>query len=224
MPSLRQKLAAAPAVARVLPFGIFLALTSCQGKFFAGSEYWLYLAKTIVGAGLIWLMLPAVAEMRWKISWEAIAIGVAVFALWVGLDGLYPKLGKAGAEWNPNTQFGDGSPLAWLFIVTRLVGSALIVPPLEEVFYRSFVYRSLAGADFQSVPLNRFAWLSFLGTAAVFGFSHHEWLAGILCAFAYQGLVIRKNRLGDAMTAHAITNLLLGLWIVWQGKEAWRFW
>ena len=219
---LRQKLAAAPAIARVLPFGIFLVLTSCQGNFFASSQYWLYLTKTLVGASLIWLMRPAVSEMRWKISWAAVAVGIAVFALWVGLDGLYPQFGKPGAAWNPNEQFGHATPLAWLFIVTRLVGSALVVPPLEEVFYRSFVYRSLAAADFQTVPLNRFAWLPFLGTAAVFGFSHYEWLAGILCAFAYQGLVIRKNRLGDAMTAHAITNFLLGLWVVF--KPAWHFW
>ena len=61
------------------------------------------------------------------------------------------------------------------------------------------------------MPLNRFLPLPFLATAAVFGFSHNEWLAGILCGAAYQWLVLRKNRLGDAMTAHAITNFLLGL-------------
>ena len=222
MNSLRQKLAAAPTLARVLPFGIFLVLTSCQGSFFAGSEYWLYLGKTLVGAVLLWLMRPAIAEMRWKFSWEAVAVGVAVFALWVGLDDFYPKLGKGGAAWNPHTQFGNNSALAWLFIVTRLAGSALVVPPLEEVFYRSYVYRALAKPNFQAVPLNHFAWLPFLATAAVFGFSHYEWLAGILCAFAYQGLVLRKNRLGDAITAHAITNFLLGIWIIW--KDDWHFW
>src|ERR1019366_7920816 len=64
--------------------------------------------------------------------------------------------------------------------------------------------------------------LPFLVTAAVFGFAHNEWLAGILCGAAYQWLVIRKHRLGDAMTAHAITNFLLGLWIVWRGAR--HFW
>ena len=222
MPSLRQKITASPALIRVLPFGLFLVLTSCQGKFCPGSEFWFYLAKTIVGVWLIWFMRPFIAEMRWRISWEAVAVGIAVFALWVGLDGLYPKLGSAGAPWNPGTHFGHDSPLALLFIITRVIGSTLVVPPLEEVFYRSFVYRTLAKPDFQSVLLNYFAWVPFLATAAVFGFSHHEWLAGILCGFAYQGLVLRKNRLGDAITAHAITNLLLGLWVVF--KPAWNFW
>jgi CAAX prenyl protease-like protein len=219
---LRRQLAASPVLVRALPFGIFLALTACQGKFFAGSEYWLYLGKTLVGAWLVWQMRAAVTEMRWAFSWEAVAGGVAVFVIWVGLDGFYPKLGAAGAAWNPNTHFGNGSPLAWLFIAVRLVGSTLIVPPLEEVFYRSLIYRYIVSADFLSVPLNRFAWLPLLATAAMFGLSHHEWLAAILCAGAYQALVLRKNRLGDAMTAHAITNLLLGVWVVF--KPAWNFW
>lgn len=222
MTSLRQKFADSPALIRVLPFGLFLVLTSLQGKFFAGSEFWFYLVKTIVGAALIWLMRPLVTEMRWRISWEAVAVGIAVFAIWVGLDGLYPTIGSSGQPWNPHAQFGQNSPLALLFITTRILGSTLVVPPLEEVFYRSFVYRTIAKPDFQSVPLNYFAWLPFVVTAAVFGFSHHEWLAGILCAFAYQGLVIRTNRLGDAITAHAITNFLLGLWVVF--KPAWNFW
>jgi CAAX prenyl protease-like protein len=92
---------------------------------------------------------------------------------------------------------------------------------LEEVFFRSFLYRYIIKVDFQSVPLGTFNWLAFLATSLIFGFEHNQWLAGILCGFAYQGLVCRKKRLGDAITAHAITNFLLALWIVWKG--AWQF-
>ena len=116
----------------------------------------------------------------------------------------------------------DASAIAWMFVVVRIAGSALVVPHLEEVFYRSFLYRYIANPNFQSVPLGSFHWKAFLITAVIFGLAHYEWLAGILCAFAYQGLVCWKGRLGDAMTAHAITNLLLGLWVVWKG--AWNFW
>jgi CAAX prenyl protease-like protein len=180
-------------------------------------------------------MRPFVAEMRWAVSWEAIVVGLGVFAIWVGISGewttqnsLWAKLGVSHPpstppkSWNPHGQFGAGSALAWLMIVTRIIGSTLVVPPLEEVFYRSFLYRYIAKPDFLSVPLNRFAWTPFLATAAVFGFSHNEWLAGILCGAAYQWLVLHKDRLGDAMTAHAITNFLLGLWVVWRGE--WHFW
>jgi CAAX prenyl protease-like protein len=211
-----------PVIARVAPFLIFLALTICQGKFGASSLYWFYLGKTLAGTWLIWEMRPYVSEMRWAFSWEAIVVGLVVFVAWIGLDPYYRHLYGGGATGNPADVFGRGSALAWFFICVHILGMTLVVPPLEEVFYRSFVYRYLARQNFLAMPLNQFLPFPFFATAIVFGMSHNEWLAGILCGMAYQWLVLRKNRLGDAMTAHAITNFLLGIWIVWQG--AWNFW
>ena len=225
--------AGSPVAVRVAPFLIFLLLTFGQrGALGEDGRYWLYLIRTLVGAWLIWEMLPYVAELRWAFSWEAVAVGIGVFVVWVGItgtwatqDAIWLKLGWSSAparDWNPLVQFGGQSLLARLFIVTRLLGSTWIVPPLEEVFYRSFIYRYVAKADFLSVPLNRFLPGSFVLTALMFGLSHNEWIAGILCGAAYHWLVLRKNRLGDAMPAHAITNFLLGAWVVWRG--AWHFW
>ena len=239
------KLSQSPALVRFVPFAIFIILTSLQEKFGETGRYWIYFAKTLAGAGMLAVVWRHIEELKWRFSWEAVVAGVAVFAVWVGLDGLYPrtdalyagqicpllqKIGltkecaapAAGAAWNPNAAFGTGSVLAVFFILVRIVGSSLVVPPLEEVFYRSFVYRYIASKEFLSVPIGKFLPVPFLVTALLFGFVHREWLAGILCACAYQGLVIWKGRLGDAMTAHAITNFLLGLWVVWRG--AWHFW
>ncbi len=224
------KLTQSPVVVRVAPFVIFLGLTFLQDRFGEGARYWIYFAKTIAGAAMLAVVWRLIAELEWRFSWEAIAVGVAVFVMWVGLDELiaklglpaYPKMKISGTPWNPNDAFGAASPLVWFFIITRIVGSTLVVPPLEEVFYRSFIYRFLAGKDFLSIPIGKFLLMPFVVTSVLFGLEHREWLAGILCGFAYQGLVIRKGRLGDAITAHAITNLLLGIWVVWRG--AWQFW
>ena len=231
--SLQSILSRSPVTARVAPFVIFVLLTAAQGKFDPASAYWFYLAKTLVGIWLIFAMRPLVPEMRWAFSWEAVVVGIGIFAVWVGINGewttqssLWVKLGISHAPkdpppvWNPREHFSPA--LAALFIVTRILGSTWVVPPLEEVFYRSFLYRYVAKSDFLSVPLNRFLPMPFLVTAAVFGFAHNEWVAGIICGAAFQWLVLRKNRLGDAMTAHAITNFLLGIWVVWRG--AWNFW
>ena len=143
------------------------------------------------------------------------------------LDALFVKLGLnrpklAELPWNPLTFFAGNAALGWLFVGVRATGSALVVPPLEEIFYRSFVYRYIANPDFTSVSLQRWHSVSFFVCAALFGFSHNEWLAGILCAMAYQALVLRRGRLGEAMTAHAVTNFLLAIWVV--AKGAWQFW
>lgn len=208
--------------ARVAPFFIFAALTTSQTLFGEAGRYWIYIAKSFVGAWLLWVVWPVVPEMRWKVSWEAVVVGLLVLVMWVGIDPFYPKYPKEPKPWNPNSLYGEGSALAWTLVVGRILGSSIVVPPMEEMFYRSFVYRYIINPKFDEVPLNRFHPVSFVITSVVFGMVHREWLAGILCGLAYQWLVIRKGRLGDAMTAHAITNFGLGLWIVYKG--AWHFW
>ena len=227
------KITESPVLARIAPFAVFILLTALQERFGEPARYWIYLGKTLAGAGMLAVVWRHLAELEWRVSWEAAAVGVAVFALWVGLDGHYPTtqallekvhLAKPSPTpaWNPQAEFGPGSTLAIFFIVVRIVGSSLVVPCLEEVFFRSFVYRYLAGKDFLAVPLGKFLPVPFIVTALLFGFEHQQWLAGILCGFAYQGLVIWKGRLGDAVTAHGLTNFLLGLWVAW--KSAWNFW
>jgi len=186
-------------LARVLPFAAFLALTLLQGRLGAASLFWLYGLKTLLGAYLVWLVWPLVAEMRWKFGWDAVLTGVVVFGLWVALgrgwgtqQGLAALFGLSAAtpapapSWNPFAAFGDAPELAWCFVALRLIGSSLVVPPIEEAFYRSFVYRWFIDAGFDRVPLACFAWRPFLFTSLVFGFAHQEWLAGILCGAAYQ--------------------------------------
>ncbi|HAO68293.1 MAG TPA: CAAX prenyl protease-related protein [Verrucomicrobiales bacterium] len=228
-PSLYQKLVNSPMGVRMAPFILFLILTSGQGQFGDSSAFWLYLIKSVVGIGLIAWMWPRVKEMRWHFSWEAIAVGILVYVLWVGLDPYFPHLSDFGGGdkedafvWNPHALFGQGTALAWLFIVVRILGMTVVVPPLEEVFYRSTIYRYIVQPHFDKIPLGQMHWGAFLGTSALFGLAHNEWLSGILCGLLYQCLVIRKNRLGDAITAHAITNFLLGIHVATRG--AWQFW
>jgi CAAX prenyl protease-like protein len=166
--------------------------------------------------------------MRWAFSLEAVIVGVAIFVVWVGLDPYYTKNNlffKDTEEsiWNPFERFGDSSAVAWALIVIRIFGMTIIVPPLEEVFYRSFLYRYIVKYDFQKVALGHFDGIAFVLVSLLFGFAHFQWLPGIICGMAYQWLVIRKGRLGDAMLAHAITNFLLGCYVVWKGGTAWKF-
>jgi uncharacterized protein len=220
---LRRRFAGSPEYARVAPFAVYVILGAFQGQLGPESRYWLYIAKTFLAAWILWEVRPFVPEMRWKISWEAIVVGIAIFAIWVGADGLYPRLSALDAGAKPFEQFGPTSVIAWFYVVVHLVGMSVIVPPTEEIFYRSFLYRMLVKTDFLAMPLGQFHALSFVVTSTIFGLMHPDrWVAGIICGLAYQWLVIRKNRLGDAMTAHALTNCLLGLWVLWKG--AWSFW
>ncbi len=209
-------------IARVAPYFIFVALTALQGWFGENSKYWFYFAKSIVGIWLIWAILPVVKEIRWTFSLEAVLVGVGVIVIWIALDPYYPKLIQSGKSWNPHEAFGAGSTLAWFFIVARILGSTFVVPPLEEAFFRSFLYRYILKENFEEVSLKFFHFVPMIISSLLFAFIHREWLAGIFCGIAYQWLVYRRGHLGDAIVAHGISNLLLGLWVVYKG--AWQFW
>lgn len=218
---------------------LFLGLTALQGEFGEQSKYWLYVAKTIVGAIAVAVVWPLVKEAGVRFSVASVGAGIGVFLIWVGLDPFYPdfvqlcpffkKMGleflcsseKSAALWNP---FLDVSqPLAIFFVAVRIIGSSIVVPPLEEFFYRSFLYRYIASVNFLDIPLSKFIPRSFIITSLVFGFVHNQWLAGILCGAIYQWLVIRRGNLGEAIVAHGVTNLLLGCYIV-VTQDQWHFW
>src|SRR5438477_4356398 len=174
MTFLRKKFETSPEFARIAPLAVYAILGMFQGQLGEESRYWFYIFKTLLGAWIIWEVRPFVEEMRWKISWEAVVVGVTIFAIWVGLDGLYPRLSKLDAGATPFQQFGAGSAFAWFYIVVHIVGMTVVVPPVEEIFYRSFLYRYFVKTDFRSMPLNQFHGLSFFVTSIIFGLMHPD--------------------------------------------------
>ncbi len=219
-------LADSPGIVRLAPFAIFLLLTLLQGSVGEAAACWIYLAKTLAGAGMIWATLSFIPELRWSLSWQALAAGVLCFLLWIGLEGLYPPLDSLSKEprppWKPFDIFGGSPWAAWFFVAVRLLGSVLVVPMLEETAFRSALYRYAIRPDFLEVPLRRFDLRSFLLVSMIFAVEHNRWLPGLLCGFVFQALVLRRGHLGDAVTAHALTNLLLGLWVILYDR--WEYW
>jgi CAAX prenyl protease-like protein len=224
----RENMAKSPEHARFLPFAIWVGITVLA--IFGGNDmkFWSYMLKVAVGCWVVWEMRRFIPEIRWTFSWPAVAMGIAVFAIWVGLDPYYPKIellikDTPDSIWDPFARFGDSSTVAWVLIVIRIFGMTVLVPPIEEAFYSSLVYRYIVKYDFTKVALNHFDGVALVLCALMFGFMHFQWLPGILCGLAYQWLVLRRGHLGDAITAHAITNFLLGVYVVWKGGEAWKF-
>ena len=68
----------------------------------------------------------------------------------------------------------------------------------------------------------RVGWSAFLITAVLFGFEHNLWLAGIVAGVAYALLYMRTGQLWAPILAHAVTNGLLGVWILVTSN--WTYW
>ncbi len=147
----------------------------------------------------------------------AAAVGVLVFVLWIGLDAGWMIIGTP-AGFDPR----DAGAIDWKLVAVRLAGAALVVPVMEELFWRSFLMRWLARQDFLALEPAR-AGVRAVGIAAVlFAIEHNQWLAGLLAGAAYSLLYMRSGNLWTAIFAHAVTNALLGSWIVATGN--WSYW
>jgi len=166
----------------------------------------------------------------------AIAAGTGVFVVWIFPELPLVRQWPAAAEfytrwgilppWSLSTP-PVSSPYApevagWPLALIRLLGSALIIAPIEEYFWRGFLYRWLIERDFLRVDLFRWSAAAFWITAVLFGLEHDRWLVGILAGIAYGLLCLRTRSLSPAIWAHVTTNLLLGLYVLASGD--YRFW
>ena len=115
----------------------------------------------------------------------------------------------------------DPAVCGWALTITKLIGSAFVIAPVEEVFCRSFLYRWLQKRDFRAVPLSRFNLSAFLWTVFLFTLEHDRPLAAALAGALYGFAAIRFG-LAGAITAHVTTNLLLALHVIFS--NSWAFW
>jgi hypothetical protein len=204
----------------ITPFALFALLTYAP-ELPGVSQTWAYPIKTVVvGLVLIWLWKTFRQEIWPKMDWLAILAGIVVFILWIGLEGLYPFLGKP-AGFNPYA-LTDTLAGAWVLILFRILGAAVVVPIMEEIFWRSFGMRVLLDTNFSKIPLGSFSWFSFIAVSLAFGFAHHRWLPGIIAGLVYAALLFRSKNLFSPILSHAVTNLLLGMYVLYS--EQWQYW
>lgn len=216
-----------PALARILPFALFMAFIALeQGIAQWGppdwDARWLYPIKAVAVAGLLAYFFHHYTELRVPVglgnALQAMLVGVAVFVIWVNLDQGWLDLG-GGPGYDPRRV--DGS-LNWMLVVFRLAGAALVVPLMEELFWRSFLMRWIDRHDFLALPASQASLKAVLVSSLLFGLEHTLWFAGILAGLVYAALYRRHGSLWSPIIAHATTNLALGVWVLYLG--AWQFW
>lgn len=228
MPDLREN----PVLARAAPFVLFIVFLVAE-SFLPGaaaaahdmpSASWLPVVRgAAVALLLLWfwrvyteLGFPErVKPAQWLI---AVLAGLGVFLLWVSVD----------ADWAVTARsegfapvLADGS-VDWVKALLRLAGFALVVPVMEELFWRSLVMRWIARHDFLALPPRQVGARAFLVTTALFAIEHERWFAGAVAGAAYGALYMLSGNLWVPIVAHAVTNGALGLWIL--TSRNWEFW
>ena len=218
------------AVARTVPFATFMLLLVARGEIPADGSWgvdprWLYGVTVLVVGGLLAYFWREYGELVWQ-TWPSPAeialgagVGALVFVLWIHLDAPWMTIGSPSASFLPLDPQGQ---LIWPLVALRWIGAALIVPVMEELFWRSFLMRWIQSPQFESVVPQRVALKAIVLSTFVFVLAHTLWLAAIAAGLAYAWLYVRTGKLWVPVIAHAVTNGALGVWVVATGN--WAFW
>ncbi len=218
------------------PMALFLVLTALEGYLPRSSYPIAYCIKALlVLIALLYFHREWKSELRdreWKSELrgdgKAVALGVVAgllgLGLWLGLDALQPagwSLGKRTA-YNPFEAIANPT-LRYSFLTVRFIGLALLVPVMEEVFWRSFLLRYVTDQDkWKSLPLGQFSLAAFGIVTGLFALAHPEWLAAIGYAALMAGLLRYTKSLLACIVAHSVTNAALGIFVLLTGN--WRYW
>jgi uncharacterized protein len=184
-----------------------------------------YGIKLILVALLAWYYRATWRDLRPAPSIGKIVLGVVTGVLvcvaWVGLDGHYPTFKFLGSRsaFDPLT-LGVGS--RWAFIALRLAGLVVLVPLIEELFWRSFLMRWVIDNDFLRVPIGKVTPMAAGVTSALFALAHPEWLPAVLTGALWAWLLWSTKSLSACVISHATANLALGIYVIIT--HDWKFW
>lgn len=217
--------------AYVVPFALFMLgivlvslvkMTGGASIFVTRPEFWVYPLQTIVcGAALVFFWKYYTFDFSRGILFGVVA-GLLSLALWVSPQWVFGALPRT-AGFNPGEFAGDPL-LYWLTITARFARLVIVVPLLEEIFWRGFLLRYLVNDKFQTVRFGDYSLFSFSVVAVLFGLEHsgQDIIPGILTGVIYNVVAIRTRSLGACVIAHAVTNLGLGIYIM--ATKQWGFW
>ena len=233
MNSLLSKLREHPAFPRALPFAVYMAFIALMPVI----SYLLQLISptTPLDERLIYPIKVACVALLLTFLWKrfkellnfnlqlrdvllSVSVGVAVFILWINLDQEWMKIGDSPG-FNPRDTAGN---INWYLAIPRLMGATLVVPIMEELFWRSFLARWIERPDFLNVTPAQIGLRALLLSSVLFGVEHTLGLAGLIAGLAYGALYILRGKLWAPVLAHATTNGLLGLWVL--QSQQWDFW
>lgn len=220
----------------VAPFAIYLVGSAWLSKL-PTNWYWFAYASVALASllALIFLISPVQRKKMVRVHPQVvlgIAVGVVGIALWIGLSHLkversifhyLPAWFQPGERvgFNPWEQLDGGWAIS-AFLLVRIFGLALVVPVVEELFWRGFLLRWAINPDWDKVAIGTFSWPSCLTVTALFTLAHPEWLAAASYCLLLNGLLYWKRDLWQCIIAHATSNLLLACYVI--TTDNWWLW
>jgi CAAX prenyl protease-like protein len=217
-----------PAVPYVAPFLTFIVLMGVERA--AGlPTTWMYPLRAVATLAVLLAVSRAPLAARPARPLASVVVGAAVFGLWIGPDVLFgPGYRHFWLFRNSITGAAASSiPIVlrhnlW-FLALRTASCALLVPPVEELFWRGWAMRWIVASDFEKIPLGTYHAAAFWMVALLFAAEHGPyWEVGLATGIIYNWWMVRTRTVSDCIVAHAVTNGLLSVYILATGQ--YQYW
>jgi exosortase E/protease (VPEID-CTERM system) len=220
-----------PAIrAYLTPFLAILAAAFIS-KAMSGRFEWAYPLRFVAAAIAIGYFWPVLKKLDWRFGWFGPVAGVAVFLLWIAPSWIEQNWLAHPAVASPlGSELASLSPTArWVWITFRIAAAVITVPIAEELAFRGYLARRLLGREFDQISFSSLTVVSIGLSSVVFGLEHMknlmDWqhlILGTLAGVAFAAAIRWRGRMGDAVVAHAVSNLLLAVWVLGMGD--WSQW
>lgn len=200
----------------LLPFLAVLATSLLTHAFSSGFEA-LYPLRFVVALLALWWYRADYRRLhlqsQWHFGWLGPLAGAAVFALWIALAHLSNSSAAPSTLAAHLAQLPTWQRVSW--ITLRAASAVLTVPIVEELAFRGYIARRVQSSNIDSIPFAHLSVLAILVSSVAFGALHGRlWIAGILSGIVFALVAKFRNRLGEAIAAHATANLLIVLWVL----------
>jgi CAAX prenyl protease-like protein len=210
----------------VLPFVAFVALLALDHSLALPARIFYPLRFAIV-ASVILLVSRPYLSLRPTRPLASVLLGAAVFLIWIGPDVLFGYrhfwLFENAITGSAQATLPEDLRHSAPFLALRAASSFVLVPILEELFWRGWLMRWLIRVDFESVKFGVYTPMSFWVVAALFASEHGSyWEVGLAAGILYNWWAVRTRNIADCMLAHSVTNAILSAYVLLSGQ--WQYW
>ena len=211
----------------IAPFAVFMGLIALHSVYSLPDLADQILRVTVVSLVLIFVARPVIdlRAPRWPLS---LLIGAAVFLIWIAPDLAVPGyrhhlLFENRILGAPTPGLSVASQTQPAVLALRAVRAVILVPIVEELFWRAWLMRWIIAPDFEKVPLGKYTAMSFWAVALLFASEHGSyWDVGLVTGVIYNAWMVKSKSLGDLILTHAVTNACLSIYVIAAGK--WEYW
>jgi CAAX protease family protein len=216
-----------PALPYIVPFAAFLVFLGVQDYVPLPPRLEQPLRVFLLTA-ILWVFSRHVIDLRVRSFLLTMMIGVGVFIVWIAPDVLWPGyrdhwIFQNSITGHIKTSIAAEARTDWVVLTFRTIRAVILVPIIEELFWRMWLMRWLVSDRFEEVKPGAYTPRSFWITAVLFAAEHGPyWEVGLLAGIAYNWLMVRTKSLGDCILAHAVTNGVLCWYVLATGQ--WQYW